>query len=633
MKTCCVVVIGHVDHGKTALVHALTGHHTDRLPEEKARGLSITPGYAHRSYPAGIVDFVDAPGHADFVSAMVSGATGAQAALIVISIMEGICAQTLEHLRIAELLGIKQAVIAVTKADVLPAADHAEHLPAIQETLSQTAFAGAPLVVCSARSGSGIDALNAALEDLIEGAAPPAPVLQSFLPVDRVFSMPGRGTIVTGTLLGSALSVDDTVTLMPLERVVTLRALQSRGNDRDRIYPNERMAANLRGITQADIPRGAVLCAAGAASPTTCLDVKLNMLGAPSKNLKHMQEIRVLFGTGSEVAQVRLFRSENPKDRFAQLRFRKPVVCFAGQRVILRSLSPAKTIGGAVVIDPLAEPARPNDRGRMQVLTAADAGDMNPLADALIQSGGGVTDVSTIARLRRLPATETRQHLASDFVTLQGDLITSPKGLATAEAAILDLLSEYHLKHPLRTAAPRTLIQIPSLAPALLQHTEDGLVANSQIRRHDTMLALYDHDPIALLNTAQRKTLTQIEDQYHQAGLAPPAPASFSSTDDAAELLQLLIDRETLIAMRNVALKQTLVFHKDTVARAVQTIASGFPPPLPFTTSQARSTLGTSRRVVVPLLEYFDSIGVTLRKDETRHLVAANPVPHTHSPS
>ena len=627
MKTCCVVVIGHVDHGKTSLVHALTGTQTDRLPEEKARGLSITPGFAHRACAAGTLDFVDAPGHADFVAAMVSGATGAQAALIVVAINEGVCAQTIEHLRIAELLGINHAVIAVTKADLLPPSEQAKQLQAIADTLSQTAFASSPLVLCSVRSDDGLDRLNAALDTLIEGAASPVRSLYSFLPIDRVFSLSGHGTIVTGTLLGAAMSVGDTVTLQPAGRAVTLRTLQSRGTDRDRVHPNERVAANLRGISPGDIPRGAVLCAAGAAKASLCVDVRLKILGASSKTLKHMQELRVLFGASSEVAQVRLFRHEDAKGGFAQFRFQRPVACFAGQRAILRSLSPAETIGGAVILDPQAQPTRPNDQGRVQVLRAASAGNVTILAESLAKGAGGVADLSDIARLARLSKSETGKKLEDDFVALADGKITSSKAIEAAKTAVLDWLSAYHSKYPLRTAALRTSGPSPALSPRLLQHVEDALVSDNQLRRYDNMLALFDHDPMALLSPAQRCTITKIEDQFNQAGLTPPTPEHLSNKDDATELQQLLIDRGTLIALRNVALKQTLVFHKDSVAAAVQTLALRFPAPAIFTTSQARSTLGTSRRVVVPLLEYFDSTGVTLRQQDTRQLVAANLVP------
>ena len=633
MKTCCIVVIGHVDHGKTSLVHALTGIETDRLPEEKARGLSITPGFAHHAYPSGIMDFVDAPGHADFVSAMISGATGAQAALIVISISEGIGAQTFEHLRIAGLLGIRQAVIAVTKADLVPPSEQAERLRAIQVALSKTLFASAPLVVCSARSGEGLAPLNAALETLIHKTPKPRSASHSFLPIDRVFSMPGRGTIVTGTLLGDALSIDDNVTLQPMDRTVTLRALQSRGTDRDRVHVGERMAANLRGVAEGDVPRGSVLCATRTVAPSLCIDIKFEMLNAPSKSLKHMQEIRVLFGTSSEVAQVRLFRDEDPNGGFAQLRFRKPVVCFEGQRAILRSLSPPETIGGAVLLDPQATPTRPNDGRRVQVLKAACDGDITRLANALAMTGSGVADLSNIARLARLSKAEAREKLGIDFVALQGGLITSTQNIETAKIAMLDLLLAYHSKYPLRRAAPRTSIDIPAFSHQLLQHVEDALLGDNQMRRHDNMLAHRDHDPLALLSPEQRIAMAEIEDQFRRSELSPPTPEHLSIKGDAADLQQLLIDSGVLIALRNVALNQILVFHNDTVAAAIETLAAGFPSPLSFTTSQARSTLGTSRRVIVPLLEYFDSIGMTLRKDNTRQLVASNLVPPANSHS
>ena len=273
MNNRCVVVIGHVDHGKTSLVRALTGTDTDRLPEEKARGLSITPGFAHRTYPEGVIDFVDAPGHADFIQAMIAGASGAQAALIVISLADGIGAQTREHLAIAGLLGISKAVVAITKSDALDTADWPERLSDIRATLARTPFASEPLVVCSVQSGDGIDALHDALKDLLLQPPKHSEARHCFLPIDRVFSLPGRGTIVTGTLLGQDLTLDAEMVLQPAGQTVSLRGLQSRGEERETVHPAERTAVNLRGITAADIQSGSALCAADMGAPLAIMHI------------------------------------------------------------------------------------------------------------------------------------------------------------------------------------------------------------------------------------------------------------------------------------------------------------------------------------------------------------------------
>tara|TARA_R110002094_G_scaffold106134_1_gene104730 strand:- start:7118 stop:9019 length:1902 start_codon:yes stop_codon:yes gene_type:complete len=632
MKTCCIVVIGHVDHGKTALVRALTGIETDRLPEEKLRGLSITPGFAHQTYPSGTIDFVDAPGHADFIFAMVSGATGAQAALIVISMVEGIGAQTLEHLSIAGLLGITTGLIAVTKSDLLTPTEQAERLIGIRTALSKTPFAGAPLLVCSAQSGDGIEALHAALDTTLQHTPfQPAP-LQSFLPIDRVFSLPGRGTIVTGTLLGQELAIDAAVTLQPTGHDVTIRGLQSRGAERESIQVGERIAANLRGVAVHDIQRGAVLCSKDTGTPSFCCDVHLNPMHAQTKGLKHMQEVRVMFGTSNEIAQVRIFKNRNAAQRYAQLRFKKPVVCFAGQAAILRRLSPPETIGGVVFLDPQAQPTRSSDMARVQVLQSVHRQDVKDIANALSNVTGSVAKLSDIARLSRLTLVQARIAIGDRFVHLSADIVSSIQDIETGKSNTLNALAAYHLRHPVQAMAPRTTIETAITSQALLNHIEEALLANGQIRKQDNMLAIRTHDPLALLSETQQTSMTTIEDSFRKSGLTAPAPETLTYNDEETDLLQLLIDTRTLVSLRNIALKQTLILHKDTVAAAATTLATAFPAPQPFTTSQARTALATSRRVIVPLLEHFDSRCITIRHQDLRHMATPNSVPPSHAP-
>ncbi|MEH6830569.1 MAG: GTP-binding protein, partial [Sulfitobacter sp.] len=374
MNTRCIVVIGHVDHGKTSLVRALTGIETDRLAEEKERGLSIALGFAHRAYPEGTIDFIDAPGHEDFIQAMVSGATGAQSILAVISLTEGIGAQTLEHLTIAGLLGLTNAVIAVTKSDTLEPSSHAARLEVIRSELAQTPFADAELLLCSALTGDGLDALHLALQKTLSGPANASAPLQSILPIDRVFSMPGHGTIVTGTLLGQELHVNTHAVLQPDGRKTTVRGLQSRGEKRGLVKAGERVAVNLRGVAVKDIPRGAALCVGDALPPSTCFDVSIGLNPWSNTALKHNEDIRVMFGTSSEIASVRVFGGKQiaPKQSgHAQLRFKKQVVGFAGQKAILRRLSPPETLGGATILDPIAMPTKSTNKRRLAVLLAA----------------------------------------------------------------------------------------------------------------------------------------------------------------------------------------------------------------------------------------------------------------------
>ncbi|MDF3413227.1 selenocysteine-specific translation elongation factor [Sulfitobacter sp. M57] len=628
MNTCCMVVIGHVDHGKTALVQALTGTDTDRLPEEKIRGLSITAGFAHHRYPAGVVDFVDTPGHADFIQAMITGASGAQAALLVISATDGVAAQTLEHLKIAALLGVAQGIIAVTKSDMLSASQLATRVEGIRRDLSQTVFAQAPLVACSVRSDAGISTLHAEIEALLQKCRPTtnAP-LQSYLPIDRVFSLSGLGTVVTGTLLGGALNLHDKLWLHPAERPITLRSLQSRGKTRGRIHAGERTAAGLRGLAVADVTRGSVLCAQGAQRATTCIDVRLNLLADITAPLKHMQDLRVFFGTTSHVASLRLFGGGQlgaGHSGFAQLRFKNPVVGYAGQHAVLRRLSPAETVSGAVFLDPQATPTKSREGMRMTVLEAAHRQDIPAIAAALCAANRGVCTITDVARLSRRDPDKLPPEMLPGFVQITAQEMCPREQIDICTKYILAALHTYHAQFPLRHFAAKPSIVPPSVAPVLLQHVESTMIAKGLLHQKDGKLAAFGHDPMANLDNRQRSRMAEIETAFREAGLAASPPQITEESD--TDLLVLLADTGAVLVLTNVALKQRLMFHKDALHMAAASLRKSFPAPQFFTTSAARSALHTSRRIIVPVLEYFDETGVTERTGNLRRM-RANPVP------
>lgn len=618
MNSCCTVVVGHVDHGKTALVNALTGMETDRLPEEKARGLSITAGFAHTTFPDGIMDFIDAPGHEDFVQAMVAAASGARTALVVISASEGIAVQTCEHLEIIRLLGITLGVVAVTKSDLLAPAEHKVRLAELRRDLSATCMASAPLVLCSARSGTGISTLRDHLGALVTSSRLTASPRAAFLPIDRVFSLAGHGTVVTGTLSGGELSMDEDLMLAPPGRAVTLRSLQSRGTACESVAPGARVAANLRGVAVEDVERGAVLVAKDAGAPSACFDVRIELSAGAPKGLRHMEEVRVLFGTAHEVATVRLFGGgglDPAQSGYAQLRFRKPVFGFERQRAILRRLSPPQTIGGAEILDAQAAPVRSGDSARLHVLQAIDERAPAGIANALASAQGGVASLRDITRLSRGNA-----DLCDGFTVLAPDLVAPMYAINAVRTDLLEALADYHARHPLRMMAPRTVVAMPRVSPRLISHIETELSGAAQIRQNGEALALSTHNPFDHLATSQRTALHDIDTTFRAAGLgaAPQADAD-------PDLLALLIDIGRLLPLRNIALNQTLLLHGDTLTNAATQLYATFADA--FTTSQARAALGTSRKIIVPLLEHFDTCGVTLREGDTRRMTGTIPVP------
>jgi selenocysteine-specific elongation factor len=626
-----VAVIGHVDHGKTALVRALTGMDTDRLPEERERGMSIALGFAWRAYDRGVIDLIDAPGHEDFVRTMVTGAAGARAALLVVSATEGFGRQTWEHLRIAELLGIQAGVVAVTKADLLTADSQAVLRAEIALQLGGTVLERAAVVFCSAVSGMGIATLHQQLEALIQVDAGPTPPPAAFLPIDRVFTLPGAGTIVTGTLQGGPLMPGDEVVLAPAGRRVGLRSLHAHGAAVHRAEPGGRVAVGLRGVSVGEVRTGAVLCAPGMFVASDQVDVMIKVSSDAARGVKHMDDLRVLWGARSDVATARLFgvKAIAPGERgLAQLRFPSAVIAHAGQRAVLRRLSPAETIGGAVVIDPAAEPSRGPASTRRVVLEAAMTGDAGLIAQALAAGGTGVVSTAEVARLARRPPTEVAASLIGTFEALDADRQATRETVAAARGAYLAAVDAAHRAAPARAAAAAGAIRAVLggvAAREVIGHVERALAAEGAIRMDGALVALAGHDPFAALSAEGSARVEAIEAALRDGGARPPDVAAGEGAVEGLEgndeaLVRLLIDTGRAVSLRNVGLRQTLVFHRDAVAAAVTTLREAFPWATPFTTGEARAALGTSRKFIVPLLEHLDTLGETVRDGDVRRV-------------
>ena len=628
-----VAVIGHVNHGKTALVRALTGIETDRLKEEIERGLSITLGFAWRDYGLGGVDLIDSPGHEDYIRAMVAGASGARAVLLAVSAVEGLGRQTREHLQIAALLGIDAGIVAVTKADQLEPGGEAAIRAEIETALRETFLAGEPMVFCSSVSGAGLETLHSHLEALARRCAPSPPLAGAFLPIDRAFTIAGTGAVVTGTLRGGSLATDAPAVLEPSGRRVSLKQIQVHGRDMDSAGPGGRVAVGLRGLSAHEVRAGEVLCAPDSFRSTLQVDVMLTVTPGSARPLKHMDEIRVMWGARNDLATLRLFGAKTiapGAQGLAQLRFSAPVVAFAGQRAVLRRPSPAETVGGALVLDPEAAPVRGKVAGRQAVLEATLAGDPERIAAGLAQRDGDIVSVAELARLSRLTQVETRRRLDQDFETVDGARLAPRAAADAARRAYLDVLANAHREAPARATAPVGAIRsglAGTVSRELTAHAERVLAANHQIRLDVGRVALPGHDPFAALSPEALEHLGQIEAALKEGGLTPPDARVLSG--EAAEglaLLALLTESGRAVSLRNVALKQTLVFHPESLDLGFQALRSAFPSPAEFTTGEARAALGVTRKFIVPILEYFDTRGLTTRQGDLRQVIVSPPL-------
>ena len=629
-----ITVIGHVNHGKTALVRAVTGIETDRLKEEQERGRSITLGFAWRDYGAGSLDLIDAPGHEDFIRAMVAGTAGARAVLLVVSAVEGFGRQTLEHLQIAALLGIADGVVAVTKSDLLLPDREAALRAQIADTLAETFLANAQVVFCSAVSGEGLPSLHAELEALVTRAPSAQALAGAYLPIDRAFTLDGTGTVITGTLLGQRLTLPGEGMLEPSGRRVSLRQIQRHGHSVQRAEPGGRVAVNLRGISSQDIKSGEVLCSPGTFAATLQVDAWVSVTPHITRHLRHMDELRVMWGARQDVATVRLYGDKliAPGGAgLAQLRFAVPVVAYSGQRAVLRRLSPAGTVGGLIVLDPEAPAARGKVAPRREVLEAVLTDDVGRVAAALAHRDRELVSVTELARLSRRPAVEVRHALSADYAALDESRLIRREALAQTLDAYLQHLTADHAREPTRFTHPVSAIRVAlarHVSRDLVAHVEKVLAAAGEITLTSDQVALPSYDPFAAMPPQTLLRIGEIEAEFQVAGLLPPHAGLLAGWPQEDQvLITLLTELGRLIALRNNALRQTLYVHPGAIETALSTLTAVFPPPHAFTTGEARAALATTRKFIVPVLEALDALGQAKRDGDFRTVIPRNAFP------
>ena len=663
LRQATVGVIGHVDHGKTSLVRALTGIDTDRLPEEKARGLSIVPGYAWLAFDEGCVDLVDVPGHEQFVRMMVAGAAGIDAMLLVIDAREGVMPQTREHLAIARLLGVRRGVVAVTKADRVSEPARRAVAEALGGLLRGSPLAQAPRVFTSVVDGEGLAELAQALRALLHGSPPQRALLhgsqqagrcvqrgsddaagaaRAFLPIDRAFAVAGAGAVATGTLQGGALSVGERLRLLPAGREAVVRRLQVHGRDVAHAQPGQRVGVALRGVSHHDLRRGDALAGADAAAAAgALLDVEIVAADDAARAIAHDDRLRLLVGTAEVGARVRLLagaRIAPGEAGYAQLHCERPVACAAGQPFVLREASPPATLGGGRVIEPARARHRRADAAALRRLAVLAHGDeAATLAARVADAGAAGMAIEALARAAGRPAAQVRAALAAGGATvIDADRAADRAALDAQAARMADALRRFHAEHPTRAGMPLALLR------ARLPADLDGEALAMLLRhaQHCGALVLADglarapgHDPVGALDAAGRVLAVRIEAAFCDAGLAPPEVAAVldasggaarSGTRARAEaVFRMLVERGTLVRVPAGPGLAALAFHRQAIERARASLQATWPPPASFSLSQARELLGSTRKYVVPLMEHFDAERFTVRRGDRRTIALA----------
>ena len=640
MRDVVIGTAGHVDHGKSALVHALTGTDPDRLQEEKARGITIDLGFAH--YPQGdtTIAFVDVPGHERFVRNMIAGASGIDAVLLVVAADESVMPQTREHFDICRLLQVDRGVVALTKCDLVDAEMVELVRLETQELLAGSGLENAPIVPVSARSGAGLEALRGALAAV--AAAPPRTAERPVrLPVDRAFTVRGAGTVVTGTLVAGEIRAEMELDVLPAGRRVKVRGVQVHGRTRAAAGAGRRVAVNLHGIDVDELRRGDTLAARGSLDTTRRFDAAVTLLpGAPP--LRHGARVRCHHGTAEAMARIALSApagapagAEAPVflaalapggGAFARVRVEVPLALTRGDRFVLRAYSPPVTIAGGEVLDPLPPRGRfrsPRGLARLRRLAGAEGGGESLLV--MVEEGGGrgATRESLARRLGVSAAwlDRTAADLEAEArVVAVGKRLVAPADLRGAREALLALIAGYHAAQPLGPGLPREEARerlSRRAAPAVIDHVVAGLVAAGRIVATDH-LALAEHS--IELSAEEAQVRDRLADLYLAAGLAPPdagqaASAAGATPALAGRMLELLVRGGTLVKV------EALVFHKerlDRLAVEVGRLKSGADEPLRIDIGMFKERFGVSRKYALPLLGYLDRMRVTRRVGNAR---------------
>ncbi len=612
---------GHIDHGKTALVKALTGVDTDRWEEEKRRGITIDLGFAPLPLANGIqASVVDVPGHEGFVKNMLAGATGIDVALLVIAADEGIMPQTEEHLAIVELLGVRRGIPVLTKRDLVDAEWLGMVRTEVAERLSRSRVRWhAPLAV-SALSGEGLDELRTALVAVAADLAD-RPVDDFFrLPIDRVFALAGAGTVVTGSTWSGTVKAGASVRLLPLDREVRVRSIEVHGEETDRAAPGRRTALALVGADKEELERGHVALTGAGWAPTTALDVALELLPSVRKPLAARTRIRVHLGTAEVLARVAQVRSIAPGESgVARLLLEQSIVARGRDRFVIRSFSPVTTIGGGVVLDPFP-PQRPrvSERG----LTAGQP--PGELLARLVEEAGlaGVRIADLPVRLGSLPAEVPGTIAAAGKGLLAVDDILVARRAVTGEVERLaKVVAVHHEEHPLDPGLSLQSLRAAVNAPAavldlLIEHgmkkqaferTEDG----AAVRKPGWKAALRERAGDAGGRLAQRladakwQLPTVAELQKELGDPTVPALLAHLAREGSVER----VDQERY------ALKQALDDFRRAVEDTLRELGAATP-------AQFRDRLGLTRKYLIPLLEWADRRGITSRKGDTRVLRA-----------
>lgn len=631
MKQIVLGTAGHIDHGKTSLIRALTGIETDRLKEEKARGITIELGFAHLRLPGGtLLGIVDVPGHEKFIKNMVAGATGIDLVAFVIAADEGIMPQTREHLEICELLKIKHALVVLTKIDMV----EPDWLDLVREDvaeyLSGTFLAEAPVVEVSSVTGEGLNNLMEALDRIVRNLPERKKGHIFRLPIDRVFVMKGFGTVVTGTTISGRIHSGDEVSIYPQAILSRVRGIQVHDKEVEEVEPGFRTAINLQGLEKAAIHRGNILAAKDSLSPTYMVDVIFKLLDSARRKLKNRAKVRFHSGTSEIIATIILLDREELKPGetcFAQIRLDEPTALLRHDRYVIRSYSPMRTIGGGEILNALPVKKKRFSKPALQEMDMLHKGNINDVIELFVSSGrfNGVEQkrlplLTSISKKKLDDALKIL--LSQKKVTLydkERSVIIQADFLDKAREELIHIITKYHKDFPLKTGLLKEELRSRTIGagnPKLFKYLINELVKNGIIVQEKELIRMKGHR--VSLARYQQASLKKMEEIYLKSGLTPPYFKDIKNGfpgKSGLEMLEVLLKNGVLLKF-----KEDLYFHQKVISDIKERIVAFLKKNREITTPQFKQMAGVSRKYIIPILEYFDRTQLTVRVGDNRIL-------------
>jgi selenocysteine-specific elongation factor len=602
---------GHIDHGKTALVRALTGVDTDRLPEEKRRGITIDLGFAPLKLDGvGTLGVVDVPGHEAFVRTMVAGATGVDLALLVVAADEGVMPQTREHLAILRLLGVQSGVVALTKSDLVDEDWLALVRDDVRTALADGPLGDADIVAVSVVSGAGLDALR----DAIVRAARAVPARRSEdlfrMPIDRAFTIRGTGTVVTGTVWSGALARDASLRLFPSGETVRARALHTHGHAVESIVAGERAAVALAGVELSRVGRGAVLVSGDAWRAASVMRADVVLLPDAPRTLGHRSRLRLHLGTSEVGARVVSLGAPLAPGASHPVRvvLEEPIVSRAGDRFVLRGGSPSETVGGGVVTDPLAPP-------RARALAGVQGSPDVALGHFLREAGSAGVDLRQLPVRLGIPGSSLKELLARASVWRVGELAFASTVRDELESQVVATLALHHAADPLSSGAPRQWLRTRIRAPeAAVDAVIDALLGAGRMVAEQGEVRLAEHVP--RLTERQQAIASDLRERIAAAGVEPPSLEELAESMKQPQAELAAICRVLTREGHLVAVEPNRHYSPESVRLLTRRLAAGMREDGDYGPAELREFLGTTRKFLIPFLEFCDREGYTVR-DQT----------------